>query len=113
MGVRTEVQAKRQLVIVGASATFSKPLDHKLTEVGAVWSRCTERPHPVEVNAVELQDEDSRYQVAIGILHTLVILKSGTVLVFYPGKHEINTARASLRTRGFEDRLCRQARASQ
>ena len=88
-------QRKRDFLIVGASATFTPALIARLDEAGVTWIQCPERPYPVEKFEVEVPTSTDVY-VAVQHLCMGVLRKSKTVLVFLPGKTEIESVKTML-----------------
>ena len=64
--------ATRSLLVLGASATYSGEMKKTLTEQGAAWIECSERPFPLEQFVMEVPTQDELYP---GVRHLLASLQ--------------------------------------
>ena len=54
--------AKRKLLLLGASATYSDDMKQTLSEQGAAWIECRDRPFPVEQFVMQVPTQGDLYR---------------------------------------------------
>ena len=90
-----DISKTRQFLIVGASSTITSSMKARLDQVDVRWVRCHERPYPLERYIVTVATVRLLYEAMAYTAATL--LKRGqTLLIFLPGKHEIEQVRDTL-----------------
>ena len=89
----------KNLLIMGASATYSAAMEQKLGEQGASWIRCAERPYPTQQFVVEVPTFAEVYP-AVNFLVKSLYDRNKTSLTFFPGKSEIVTSLLELKDKG-------------
>jgi ATP-dependent helicase HrpB len=93
-----EEAKRRKFHIIGASATFSEALKARLAEQDVGWVRCDERPYSLEQYYVTVPSRTVLYD---GIAYTVIKLlgRGEKILVFLPGKAEIEWVTAWLKSK--------------
>ena len=91
--------AERKLLVLGASATYSGDMKQTLSEQGAAWIECHDRPFPVEQFVMEVPTQGDLYPAVRHLVRSL-LGRNLTSLVFLPGKWEIADVQAELQKAG-------------
>ena len=91
--------AKRKFLLLGASATYSDDMKQTLSEQGAAWIECHDRPFPVEQFVMQVPTQGDLYPAVKHLVKSLLGRKL-TSLVFLPGKSEIADLMADLEKAG-------------
>lgn len=82
------IARSRDILIVGASATFSDQMKETLHVMKTRWVRCPERPYHLERNRVTVFNVKQLYE-AMAHMTAAIIQRGESCLLFLPGKLEI------------------------